>query len=459
MGETTINNYNFTNERDVEKFVGIEIFSTSELSGIGGIYKNSHKDFIVKEITHSGEILPIKDYPNNQNYNSSNKYYTSFNLVKVNKDTFEAVRLISKALNIPVDSIKYSGLKDKCAISVQRASIKGNYISELAKLNIRDIFIRNIKITKNPVKLGSNWGNNFTITIRNVTKDTVHKQYIEKLLCSINSKGIPNYYGLQRFGTFRPNSHLVGRYILENNFQSAIEELLLTSYSTELEVSRTVRESLRNSGDFKEAYNAFPKSLNYERTLIKYFIRHPEDYKGALGELPQYLIKIIISSFQSFLFNKMLSLRFNMGYSLFEPVAGDVISILDDSNGQITQTKYIYGNRYDSFLEEAIRLNHASIVIPLIGYDTNLDDFPLAKSLLLTILSQEKIDLNIFENELLTKHEFKGSFRSILVKPDALRLIDVENDEVFPNQYKIKIEFSLPKGSYATMLLREVIKS
>ncbi len=55
-------------------------------------------------------------------------------------------------------------------------------------------------------------------------------------------------------------------------------------------------------------------------------------------------------------------------------------------------------------------------------------------------------------------YEFKGSFRPIITKPLGLKILEYSNDEFFPNRYKMKIEFSLQKGSYATLLLREIVK-
>jgi tRNA pseudouridine13 synthase len=109
-------------------------------------------------------------------------------------------------------------------------------------------------------------------------------------------------------------------------------------------------------------------------------------------------------------------------------------------------------------LREANDLNRARIVIPLIGYNTKLDDFPLMKSLLLEILDKEQISAEIFNNELLYTYEFKGSFRPIIVKPLGLKILEYTEDDIYQNKNKLKIEFSLQKGSYATLLLREIIK-
>jgi len=451
--------FNTNNEREVEKVVGIKVFSTSGMIGILGTIKNRYKDFIVKEITYSGRVLEInEDYTPTRYSTESKDNFTTFNLVKINKDTFEAVRLLSDALNLDPKAIDYAGLKDKRAITVQQASIRGNYVDKLKKLKLHNIFVRNINPSKHPVKLGNNWGNHFEITIRNIDQKNVSRSDIEDLLTALRTRGFPNYYGLQRFGTFRPNSHLIGRYILENEFKKAFDEFVITTYSSELPQSFKVREDLRKTGNLEKAYDAFPKSLNYERMMIKYLRDNRDDYKGAINHLPKYLIKLLISSFQSFLFNKLVSLRHKKGISLNKPIKGDILVILDEENGNITQIKYLYNGLYDKYLQEAYDLNRAKIVYPLIGYKTNLDDFPVVNSFVQEILKKEGISMEIFSNTLLETYDFKGSFRPLIRKPLGLKILEYSVDDVFQNKHKLKIEFSLQKGSYATLLLREIVK-
>ena len=455
---TSIGHKNLS-KRNMEKSVGIEVFSSSGYGGIQARIKKRYKDFIVREITHSGRVLEIKEDFGPTYFSRDGKdSYTIFNLIKINKDTFEAVRLISKALGIPPKSIGYAGLKDKRSISVQMASIRGNYVEKLKNLKLNDIYIRNIFPSKNSIKLGHNWGNQFVITLRNIKHVPDQMKKIEELFSYLREHGFPNYYGLQRFGTFRPNSHIIGRFILESQFKKAYEEFVIKDYSTELPHSQKVRSELANTGDLKEALNSFPTGLEYERTMIKYLIDNPGDYEGAIFHLPNYLIKLLISSFQSYLFNKMVSLRVHQGHSLHNPVKGDVIGILEEENGNITKIKHTYGGRYDEYLQEARKLNRAKILTPLVGYNTDLDEFPYMKTLFLEIIKNDGIALNLFKNKLLEMYEFKGSFRPIMVKPIGLKNIEYSIDDLFPDRYKMKIEFSLQKGSYATLLLREIVK-
>lgn len=447
------------NEKEVEKFVGIEVYGTTKIGGIGGDYKTLFKDFIVKEIDRNGVILDLKeDYRSSLYFNELADNYSSFNLTKINKDTFEVIKLISRALKIPYNLIYYSGLKDKQSISVQRMSIKGNYLEELRDLKIKDLFVRNIYPTKKPVKLGSHQGNNFTVVIRNIEPAKNLKHTCEKLLKLINHFGFPNYFGLQRFGTFRPNSHIVGRFLLVGDYENAYKEFVLNTYTTESDESRKARSNLRKDGNLEKAYNNFPKILHYERNMIKFLMRNPSDYEGAMNTLPIDLKRLLISAFQSYLFNRMLSLRVNKGFPISKPIKGDVLCILDDYSGNITQIRYLYGENYDKPLEKALKLNRASIVLPIIGVNTSLDDFPLIKPIFKEIAKSENIKENIFQSEFINKTEFKGSIRAMTVKPNGSRLLELMDDDINPGKKKIKIEFSLQKGSYATMLIREFIK-
>ncbi|MBY8991005.1 MAG: tRNA pseudouridine(13) synthase TruD [Candidatus Lokiarchaeota archaeon] len=463
MLDQDINNitYSFSknNEKEVEQFVGIENYATYKTKGFKGEYKTLYKDFIVKEIDANGKILSLKENRRSSSFsNELNDRYTTFNLTKINRDTFEAVRKLSKALNVPYSSIHYSGLKDKQAISVQKISIRGNYIKELKTLKIRDLFVRNIYPSKKPVKLGSHLGNHFTITMRNLENINNLRQRIAKSLKFLNTFGFPNYFGLQRFGTYRPNSHIVGQLILKGDYENAFKEYVSTTYSTESDESRRVRSDFRKDGDLKNAFDNFPRILKYERTMIQFLLENEKDYQGAIETLPKDLIRLLISSFQSYLFNRMLSTRVKKGISLFKPVKGDVIAILDDYNGNITKVKYIYGENYDKFVKKALKLDRATVVLPIIGSTTNLDNFPLMKTIFKDLCNIENIDTKIFISEHIDGNDFKGTIRAMTIKPHGLKMVEFTDDELKEGKIKVTIEFSLQKGSYATMLLRELNK-
>lgn len=447
-------------EREIERYVGIETFTTQGYEGIGGIYKLSHKDFIVREILSNGEILDLHEADDEDYYPLEffDEKYTHFNLVKVKKDTFTAVRDICQNLSISPHQVYYHGLKDKQAVTIQKMSIPGNYVNALKNLKVKDLYIKQIEPSNDPVKLGGNWGNNFTITLRKIKNRNNLEGHIKIIIDEINKCGFPNYYGLQRYGTFRPNSHIVGKYLIKEDYKKAFEEYVVKTYSTESDEAYAARKVIADEEDYDKAYEMFPRGLDYERRMIDHMRKYPGDYKGSFTELPYDLITLLISSFQSYIFNQLITIRANKGISLFDPVEGDVIAILDEENGNITQTQYIFGGPYDSYLSEAINLRRAEIVFPLIGHHTDLKEFPLAKKLLPEVLEQEDLQVEIFESNGFVKNDFKGATRNIMEKPLGLKLVDIKDDEKFPEYKKVILEFSIHKGSYATMLLREIIK-
>jgi len=450
-------------EKEIEKFVGIEIYTTPKVRGIKGDYKTNYTDFIVKEITNSGKTLEPKEDSSPISFSKeSHDRYTTFNLVKIEKDTFEAIKDLSSALHIPPDIIYYSGLKDKHAVTVQKVSIRGDFVKELQKIRKENLYVRNITPTRKPVRLGSNRGNHFIITIRNIKTRNDLEKTIQKSISKLKERGFPNYFGLQRFGKYRPNSHLVGKLILKGDYEGAFEEFVLNKYSSESPRLQKVRDKVRDliyeEENIRDTLNIFPRSMSYEWNVLEYLSNHPNDFKNAMFQIPTNLMTLLINAFQSFFFNKMISLRVKSGYRVNKPFPGDVINILDDVNGQPTNINYIYGGDYDTHLEEAIEMGRATIVAPIVGYDTDLNDYPLMEKFFNRILKNEDINPKIFQSDWLREFDFKGSFRPITIKPVGLKMLELNDDELNKERKKIKIEFSLLKGSYATMLLREIMK-
>jgi tRNA pseudouridine13 synthase len=250
--------------------------------------------------------------------------------------------------------------------------------------------------------------------------------------------------------------------ILKGDYEGAFEEFVLNKYSSESPRLQKVRDKVRGliyeEGNVRHTLNIFPRSMSYEWNVLEYLSNHPNDFKNAMFQIPTNLMTLLINAFQSYIFNKMISLRVKSGYIVNEPFPGDVINILDEVNGQPTNINYIYGGDYDTHLEEAIEMGRATIVAPIVGYDTDLNDYPLMEKFFTRILESEDINPKIFQSDWLREFDFKGSFRPITIKPVGLEMLELSNDDLKKGRKKIKIEFSLLKGSYATMLLREIMK-
>ncbi|MEM3411769.1 MAG: tRNA pseudouridine(13) synthase TruD [archaeon] len=207
---------------------------------------------------------------------------------------------------------------------------------------------------------------------------------------------IPNFYGFQRFGETRPITHKVGLKILQGDLEGAVKSYLCESFGTESKMHKEVRERLAKDFNYKEALTYFPKSLYFERLILSHLVRYPNDYAGALRKLPKFLKIMFIHAVQAWLFNKFLLKNMKEG------------------------RKYADG--------------------PLFGYELECDDF-------------EQVFLESFglkkENFLVKKMpemSSKGERRPCFVKVEDFKILERTNDF-------LKIRFSLPKSSYATVAL------
>lgn len=465
--------YDFSDIKDVESFVGMKIYS-STAPVIRGTIKANPSDFIVSEITPDEETLKIDLQENKgvtldeNSFNTKKIKYTVFDLNKKREDTILAAQKISKALKIPLNDVTWAGLKDNMAITVQRMCVKGNRIKELGNLNFQRIFIKNIKPIRRPIKIGNLWGNNFKIIIRNIINiDTKNisgnntnqkiKLMLENSSKNIKEKGFPNFFGTQRFGTYRPNSHLIGKHMFLQNYKEAIEEFLLKSYPKESDVVKKCRNELKETQDFEQALHNFPKSLFYEHKMISSLIKNSSNYLKALKQLPKPLTNLLYSSYQSYLFNMAISDRVLKKDSLFSPRRGDKISILHSVNGLNSPIIFSYEKSYRKYLDKAKNMDRAVILCPIIGYKTDLTNCyfgPIYRKL----LKSENFYQDDFKNSKLSTFIYKGTYRPISIKPRAFSLKFFEKTKKI-NSDHIILKFSLPKGTYATMLLRELIKN
>ncbi|MDQ3869457.1 MAG: tRNA pseudouridine(13) synthase TruD, partial [Thermoproteota archaeon] len=197
----------------IEKLAGIECYCT-DYKGIGGSIKRSSEEFRVSEIIDTSFLANISSVQDKHHK------YPLYILEKRNIDSNHAIFEIRSKLGI---KLKVIGLKDAKAVTKQYASCEQtkNIIKEA---NTAHTLLTLKGFTKTPIGKSSLSGNAFTITIHDPTVSDI-SSFIPEI------KNIANFYGLQRFGSERMVTHLVGKEIVKRNFQKAVE--LLLSFTTE----------------------------------------------------------------------------------------------------------------------------------------------------------------------------------------------------------------------------------
>ncbi len=324
--------------------------------------------------------------------NDSGKY-SYFLLKKKNCNTLRAIQKIAEKLNINEKNIGFAGNKDKNALTEQVISIyKGN--KSIENIRIKGIELKYLGKGDGEIYLGNLRGNDFIITIRNLAEKDI-KNIKEK--AGNNKIFMPNYFGQQRLSN---NNSLIGKAIIKSNFKEAVDLVL------------------ESNSDYSEKIN-------------QHLQRQKNDFVGALRIISFRLLKLYIHSYQSFLFNKALEQYIKTNK---KPINKKISNFLEHIKFSL-RSNFIYNKK-----------------IPIIGFGTEIDNKNI-ENIIKKILNEEKINLRDFIVRAIPDLSSEGVERNALVKINDFKIIKAEKDELNKNKEKITISFSLPKGSYATVLV------
>ena len=362
-----------------EHTIGIETFF-NPIPGIGGKLRKTPEGFSVEELF--SERFPTGDGP-----------FSIARITAVNWETHHLIDAISSQLHISQKRISFAGTKDKRARTTQFFSFYKVPEDRIRAIDLKDISIDEIITAPRPLRLGDLKGNRFDIMIHDILPRTNKKTLHGLFQTFLDAGGFPNFFGVQRFGVIRPITHEVGKHMVNGDFELAVMTYLVDIYEAEDVESREARSHLFNSHDFNQALQEFPRHLSFERSMIAHLVTHPDDYLGALNQLPNNLITMFVYAFQSYLFNRMLSRRIKENIPIHQAIIGDVI--LPVRSGSITQ-EYIPVNQDNiKKINQQLARHHAYVSGVLVGSNTVLSKGKMGK-IEQDIIDEESIDQRNF---------------------------------------------------------------
>ena len=445
----------------LEKRLGIEVYITHS-KGIGGAIKRFPEDFLVEEILRDGTLAEIKASKTEpltlQKKNAQQRYLLCV-LVKRNWDNFQAIKAVARQLGISMRQIRIAGIKDAEAVTAQHITIESMNVDDIRKVQIKDLEVRPIRYFHTKLSPYHLLGNTFTITIRalNHTKTEIQRR-ISSIVEEIQTLGgVPNFYGHQRFGTIRPITHLVGKALVKGNFRRAAMLFLAKPSPNEHPKSREAREELWKTGDFEKALKNFPKSLHYEILMLKHLAKKPKDFVGAFRQLPAKLRTLFPQAYQAYLFNKILSRRIIQGLPINGAEVGDYVIEVEPSGLPNPQKCHIVSQETKDEVNKAIKSGRMLLALPLAGFRQALSQ-GVQGEIERTILKEEGVSLENFKIKKIPELSLKGGLRPALTVIKEFSLREISRDENAKGKKKVVVSFMLYRGSYATVLLREIMK-
>lgn len=392
-------------------------YLTAKHPGTGGNIKTCPEDFIVEELPlyaacGEGEHLYLE-------------------VEKCGLTTFEALKRIAAALQVDERAMGYAGLKDAQATTRQFISVPGCSAEQALALQLEGIRILSARKHRNKLRLGHLAGNQFTIIIRDVADNALEKA--RDILHILEMTGVPNFFGEQRYGSLG-NSHLIGQAIVQKNFEQAAAQIIGDPDKI-VHPGWHKAAILFSENRLAEAEEALPPRMRNERNLIRNLRqgRSPED---AVRRLPGKLLRLYVSAYQSHLFDRLVTMRLDSIETLWN---GD-LAYKHDNGACFLVTDPA---------EEQPRADRLEIspTAPLLGYKVKLAESQ-AGILEQALLAKEGVQLEDFR---------LGSGISM---PGERRPLRIPISAIATSQQgdQLTLSFALPKGSFATTVLREVMK-
>jgi tRNA pseudouridine13 synthase len=399
-------------------------YLTPDFPGIAGSIKQRPEDFYVQE-------LPLYE-PTGE----GEHVYTE--IQKVGITTFEAINRISRALNVSPRGIGYAGMKDAQAVTVQTLSILDTTPEAVMALKLPGITVRWAIRHGNKLRLGHLKGNRFAVRLRHVNPTDVVK--LAPVLKTIEERGLPNYFGEQRFGR-RGDNHLMGAAIIRMDAKGLLDQLLGKPMPAVDDPQTTGARKAFERNDPKLAMKLWPRKSGMERRILARFIKTGKPVP-AVRAIDERLRRLWVNAAQSWMFNQVLARRMEAG-NFDQLLAGDLA--FKHENGACFMVEDAGAERPRAAAFEV------SPTGPLVGYRMSL---PTGDPLAIeeAVMAETGLHPEDFKKE--NGEKVKGARRPLRVKPED---IDMSGgvDEHGP---QITVAFTLPAGSFATVLLRELTK-
>ncbi len=436
--------------------------------GICGTIRNRWEDFYVEEIP---EVIPDGEGPNIYIW-----------IEKLGRTTLDVLLDIARDLHIDRKRMGFAGMKDKKAITRQWICIANvdseeqfNQVKALEGTIHNTEFLKVVRGRKK-LRMGQLKGNKFRILVKDIdgmdSEDAEERRLAiedaalraDAILKTLEKTGVPNYFGWQRFGKPRTNTHLVGEALIQNDLKEAVRRYIGNPSPEEGEEARAARQAY-DDGEWDKSLELMHPGMRYEKMMLKVLIKEekrairkiaekegiePEEvdktqvelsdkaYKNAIHALPKPLQRMFVHAYQSFLFNAAVSERVAMGMDKY--IEGDIV---------IDKGERIVRDKTNEEFQEMVSSFEINQTCPLYGTKVPFAGGEVGKmeEAILDSYGLTKADFEVPKMPRLGSHGLRRAMRFQVWDASAKAVED-----------GVMCEFSIDKGSYATAVLREVMK-
>lgn len=426
-----------------------------------------------------------------QMHSSANGRFAVYSLRKTSLTTPDAVNRLARELGVRPDTISYCGLKDKHAETIQFVSVPVNPkrpTPEQVTPTARSEAAPDTRWSATLVgtldhELSSQHidGNRFVIVVRDLARETCDEMIRRARLLGVESPDgtkalrIVNYFGAQRFGSARHGEGWIAKALIAGDFELALKLAIGTPARKDSGQLRTLtRLCAQHWGKWERIAKDAPRIPEAKPLALLARGGDNPNYKQAFAALPAFLQALYLEAYQSHLWNRIAHEMVHAHSPSQREGAGEWADGASDSpNAPSGTTKPKLRDKSpkparsapppilksdDEFGEmlfpevAAMPAWWLELDVPLLAKKSEL--LPPWRDAAERVLHREQITLADLRVPGLDRPFFGEAPRRLAVDATNASISPRENDDLTPKRFKCEVRFDLPRGSYATVVLR-----
>jgi tRNA pseudouridine13 synthase len=360
-------------------------------------------------------------------------FFPLYRVEKRSIDTLHMAREMSAALK---SRVSYAGLKDKRAVAVQYVTPTSRRSARPEEVIEENFAARLVGYVSGPLSRSALMGNRFSVVLRECCGEIESR--VAEAMSLAEARRLPNFYGLQRFGSSGAGTHLMGKALLRRDFEGAVKLMLLSDYPPDPVRGRAASEAMA-VGRYKEGISLLPPGRDVEKLVAAELSRHPGNWVGAVRAVPLRLRRLYVQAYQSWIFNKTLSGALRKGEDISKVRRGDNWATVSEGG---LMASSVHGAKETP-------AGGSVPMVQLVGYAYR-DYGSRFDPLINEILRGEGVSPGQFYVKEMQEVSSEGGFR----RPH----LAIRDASWAVSGRTATLRFTLAKGQYATVLLREVIK-
>ncbi len=352
---------------------------------------------------------------------------------KQKQSTFEAVERICAAAHVNRGDVTFCGLKDKQGRTSQLVAVRGKQV----EIQEPDLRLKRLGRTAKPLSAENTTSNRFAVTVRDLSQDDVAR--IPAAVAEVRRMGVVNYFDSQRFGSLKHGQGFLVKDLMRGDAEAALRNYLARPSELDRSSDAKVKQFWKEHWGEWERRNPYPGAERYA-PVLRWLRLHPQDHLGAFLRTEPRWRALQVFAYQSWLWNE------GVKQYLREVVGVQRLLSIKYQAGTL-----LFPRSWDA--EQARLLRERTF--PLLAPDSRIED-PAVLRAALSVLARERMTLESLRVPGAPQIHFDHEERPLLVLPGKLVVSEAQRDELNRGRLRMNVAFTLPPGSYATLVVKRL---